>query len=231
MTTKAKTGTVAKALAEDLDDEPIVVPVKPEVPKKKGPIRTAKAAGNITEADYWLDTDLVLPAGLNEEVFGPASFFSEPVGVPKRDQEQQYRIDLAKLGGITFDATPGRALRKEKRLKVMKAFNPGGSLVQLPLSKNINNAAAGRDSDRLGLLTYTDKGFLLCQDPQRYPFYCYAIDCWAAAMRKVLSERYPEHIDVIGTGYCTKRHYDHTEPNRGPGLFGVGATTAAVYNG
>ncbi len=195
-------------------------------------IRTRRSPHGIPDSDTYRDKSIKILEELDYENFGPTSFFVKPTGEPTGDGEsQEFEILVEKLAGLTFDKVPGRQLQKSKKLRVMKAIKPDGTLIQLPMEDQINNAVAGRPGDQIGLLTYTDKGYLLMQDAEKYPYYCYAVDCWAAAMRTSMVKKYPGHEVAIGTGFCSMMHIDHTMPNRGGGMFGEGATTSRVYNG
>jgi hypothetical protein len=201
--------------------------------KKKAPekvIRTRKRIDAPADGDMYQDKTLKLPE-MDIELFGPSSYFTEPIGPATDGEGQEFAILMERLKGLTFDGIPGRALNKAKKLRVMKAIKPDGTIIQLPLEDQINNAVAGRPGDQIGLLTYTDKGYVLLQDPNKYPYYCYAVDCWAAAMRKAIEKKFPEHVEATGTGFCSEAHLGHTMPNRSAGMFGIDATTSRVYNG
>lgn len=167
---------------------------------------------------------------MEPEEFGPTSMFVKPVTFDDAGQPIEFEIREDRLKGLTFDRVMGRALQKKKRLKVIKALKPDGTMIQLPWERRINNAVVGRDNDQIGMLVYTDKGYMLLQDEQKYPYYCFAIDCWAPAMRTMLKAKFPEHQEAIGTGYCSMAHADHTNPNKSAGIFGEAATTSQTWN-
>ena len=206
---------------------------EPEEAVVKTVLLGGQAETQIPESDLIVNPDVPLPdeiLALRPEEFGPTSFFVRAVTIDDKGIPIDFTILEDKLKGLTFDRVVGRPLQKKKRLKVMKALKPDGTLIQIPWERRINNASVGTDTAQIGLLTYTDKGFLLLQDEQRYPYYCFSIDCWAAAMRTVLLKAYPAHEEAIGTGYCSMLHGDHTNPNKSAGIFGEGATTSQTWN-
>ncbi len=199
------------------------------------PERLIRSRGRVdvpSAGDRYQDTTLKMPE-LDIELFGPTAFFVDPVkDGDGRGETQMFEIMLERLKGLSFDGNPGRSLQKQKKLRVMKAIKPDGTIIQLPMEDQINNAVVGTPGAQIGLLPATQKGYHLLQDKDQYPYFCYAIDCWAAAMRKNLKKRFPQHMDAVGTGFCTLRHADHILPNRrGAGIFGEAATTARIYNG
>jgi hypothetical protein len=186
--------------------------------------KTGQRPGAAQPEDFYTDSTVKLPKELDPKLFGATAFFG------KIDEDGDLVLDTEKMKGITFDRVHGRPLAREKRGKVMKAFKPDGTLIQLPTEKQINNAAAGRPGDMIGLLPHIDKGFMMCWDDNRYPHYCSATDCWAPAMRGSLKTKQKEHVDAIGTGFCSVYHQDHTQPNRAGGPFSQNVTTTSVWN-
>ncbi len=234
----AKTPTTKAAPEPEVVEEtPEVAPEPVAVEPAPKPAPTVLLGGAaeraIPDSDLYVNEDLPVPAeitALLPEEFGPTSFFVQAATWDEKGAPIAYTILEERLKGLTFDRVMGRALQKKKRLKVMKAMKPDGTLVQLPWERRVNNASVGRDNDQIGLLPYTDKGYILLQDEQKYPYYCFAIDCWAAAMRTAIKAAYPEFVDAIGTGYCSIAHGDHTNPNKSAGIFGEAATTSQTWN-
>lgn len=112
---------------------------------------------------------------------------------------------------LTFQ-DPGQS-RDIKNLYTVKAFDPGGVLVQLPYEEAINNDA-GAPGTQAGIRFYERKGYLLLWDFDReVGVYCPAWGCWAA-------------WDNQRDGFCCQAHKDKAGRQQNPGQFGVGATTS-----
>ena len=226
--TETKTDKTPDPVAEETPEE-----TPEEAPKRKTVLLGGAAETQIPESDLIVNPDFPVPQEILDllpEQFGPTSFFVKAATIGEDGVPIDYEILEDRLKGLTFDRVVGRPLQKKKRLKVMKAMKPDGTLIQIPWERRLNNAAAGTDAAQIGLITYTDKGFILLQDEQKYPYYCFAIDCWAAAMRTVLLKVYPMEEEAIGSGYCSSVHSVHTNPNKSAGIFGEGATTSQTWN-
>ncbi len=231
-TTKAAPEPEIVKEAVEVAPEPVAVEPAP-TPTPRTVLLGGAAERGIPDGDLYVSEDIELPDEitlLTPEQFGPTSLFVRPATFSDEGVALDYTILEERLKGLTFDSVVGRSLQKKKRLKVIKAMKQDGTLIQLPWERRINNASVGRDNDQIGMLVYTDKGYLLLQDDQKYPYYCFAIDCWAAAMRTSLKGKFPEQEEAIGSGYCSIMHADHTNPNKSAGIFGEAATTSQTWN-
>jgi len=88
-------------------------------------------------------------------------------------------------------------------------------LSQIGYEGQINNTAAGDLSDAIGLRGYARKGGVLFFNfDTGQPIYCFARNCWAAAMCEEIADDFPQHRGVIGSGYCSADHFRFVEPGR-----------------
>lgn len=175
------------------------------------------------------------PASFDFEGIGPVSYLAQPEGeITGSVDTQTFSIKEQFLAGLVFEE-PARRLEQGRALRVVKALKPNGVLAQLPFEPQINNGAAGDVQDALGLRFYQRKGFLIFMDMDTLqPVYCFARNCHAAAMIDKLVKKYPQHADVIGSGYCSWDHLVFTEPNlaaklMGGGTFSNNATTTRSW--
>jgi hypothetical protein len=175
------------------------------------------------------------PADFNLDGIGPMSYLAQPEGeITGSIDTQEFTIKEELLKGLTFEP-PGRKLERGRALRTVKALKPNGVLSQLPFEGQINNGAAGDVKDALGIRYYQRKGFLIFMNFDTLePIYCFARNCHAAAMVPQLAQRFPQHADVIGSGYCSYEHMVFTEPNlarnaAGLGMFGLNATTTRSW--
>lgn len=192
-------------------------------------VRTRKAAASATPT---VDIGVPLPADFDLDSLSPASFLVQPVGkITGSIDTQQFVVIEERLEGLIF-TKPALPLERGRALRVVKAISPNGVLVQLPFEGQHNNAAAGEPQDALGIRYYQRKGFLILMNMDTLiPIYCFARNCHAAAMRLELSNVYPQHADVTGSGYCSFAHMEFTEPNlaRTRSPFEIAATTTQTY--
>lgn len=174
-----------------------------------------------------------LPEDFSLANLAPTSYLAQPEGpITGNLETQRFSLIEERLKGMTFDQ-PGREIERNGRLKVVKALKPTGVLSQLPLSQTHNNAAAGNEEDMIGMRVYTKKGYLLLWDHEaNLPVFCFARNCWAAAMREEMKDKFPQHMDVVNTGYCSYDHLAFIEPRKakdapviGKGMFESGITT------
>lgn len=178
------------------------------------------------------------PEDFDLEGIGPVSYLAQPEGaITGSVDTQTFSIKEQLLKGLQFEE-PARPLEQGRALRVVKALKPNGVLAQLPFEAQINNGAAGDVIDALGIRHYMRKwgkaGIIFMNMDTLVPVYCFARNCHAAAMVPALAERYPEHIDVIDSGYCSWEHLQFTEPNlaaqlRGGGVFSRNATTTRTW--
>jgi hypothetical protein len=174
------------------------------------------------------------PAEFDLEGIGPTSYLAQVEGeITGSIHTQTFSIREERLKGLMFEQ-PNRKLEAGRSLRVVKAIKPNGGLVQLPFESRVNNAAAGEVGDVIGLRTYQRKRFILLMDVDTLsPVYCFARNCWAAAMVPQLVAMFPQHSDVVGSGYCAYDHMVFTEPNLGRqaslGTFGQNATTSQSW--
>ena len=190
----------------------------------------------IRDTDIWIDETISLPAGFDTDNLSPTSYMTLPHGeITGLTDTQEFTVVEERLKGLTF-TRPGMALPK-KRQYTVKALHKDGRLVQVPFEPQINNSAAGSMEDAIGLRRMMHKGMMLFIDFENMmPVYCAAYNCWAAAHRPELSDRFPENANASGTGFCSMRHAEHTMPNRYKeaqnvtrGMFGSGATTSVSW--
>lgn len=169
---------------------------------------------------------------------GPMSYLAQPEGeITGNLDTQEFSILEDRLRGLTFEE-PARQLEQGRALRTVKALKPNGIMAQLPFEGQVNNGAAGDVSDALGIRYYQRKwgkaGIIFMDFDTLQPVYCFARGCHAAAMVPALAAVYPQHTDVIGSGYCSYEHMVFTEPNlarnsQGQGLFGLNATTSRQW--
>lgn len=200
--------------------------------------RRTRQRPDAREQQFWIDETLAIPVELNLDYLSPTSYLTTPVGeITGFTDTQEFEVVEERLKGLTF-AAPGRNLPAGKRQYTVKAFHQDGRLVQLPFEQQIQNTAGGEIEDAIGLRRYERKGILLLFDFRTMmPVYCAARECWAAAMREELLERFPEHRAAVGTGFCSVRHAQFTLPNRFrdagailSGMFGQDATTSRIWD-
>lgn len=111
---------------------------------------------------------------------------------------------------LTF-TEPG-AERRLKNIFTVKAFDPDGTLVQLPVADQINNNVASPEN-MLGLRIYEKKGFDVLWDHARgVGAYCPMGDCFA------------EWNPQFG-GYCSTEHRKSMDIRDNPGRFGGEVTS------
>lgn len=112
-------------------------------------------------------------------------------------------------------AEPGARV-EHKVIFTVKAINPHGVIVQLPLENQINNHVASPD-DFVGLRFYTRKGFVLLWDFENARgVFCPTRDCHAAWNDEF-------------SGTCSPEHEAITVPKQTPGRFSDGATTSRSW--
>jgi len=105
-----------------------------------------------------------------------------------------------------------------KALYTVKAIDPGGVLVQLPMEDQINNHVASPD-DFVGLTGFIRQGFTVLYDLQKGKgLYCPTWGCWA-------------EWNDSNQGFCTGVHLEITKPNRKVTGFSEGATTSQSVRG
>lgn len=245
MVTPKKTDTI-KAAAEETSAEPVVT-MTPElqaaIDADLAKVNEARASGikirtfaNAGTASKLYVSDLYeLPMALDLDGIAPTSYLAQPEGdITGAVHTQTFSIREERLLGLMFDQ-PSRRLEQGRALRVVKALKPNGNLVQIPIEGQINNAAAGNPEDAIGVRHYARKGYIILMDLEAFlPVYCLARNCWAAAMVPGLSKRFPAHVDVIGSGYCSYDHMVFVEPNlarnaAGLGMFGLNATTTRSW--
>lgn len=217
-------GTIEEANAAK--EEQVRDPSKPRTFQREASRRTV---------DLWIDESLPIPVQLDIDNLSPTSVFAVPYGeITGNIETQEFTLDEEKLKGMVFQM-PAKNL-PGKRLYTVKAFHEDGTLVQLPFESQINNTAGGELEDAIGIRRYQRKGLLVLIDWNTLmPVYCAAFECWAAAMRPELVDRFPQHQAAVGTGFCSVRHAQHTMPNRFSqaaeilGAFGKDATTSRVW--
>jgi len=130
-----------------------------------------------------------------------------------RRERPQADID-ALMKDLKFE--PPGSQRRLKNIFTVKAFDPEGNLVQLPLADQINNNVAGSDQ-LIGLRHYVRKGFTVLWDfDQNRGAYCPMGDCFA------------EWNDAY-RGYCCADHMQTMDVKENPGAFGRGATTSRTW--
>lgn len=214
--------------------------VEEQLAKKEGKTQDPNAPrtfvrGGSRVVDLWIDESLQIPIELDINGLAPTSIFAVPYGeITGNLETQQFTLNEDALKGMTFQA-PGRNL-PNKKLYTVKAFHRDGTLVQLPFESQINNTAGGEIEDAIGIRRYQRKGLLVLIDWNTLlPVYCAAFECWAAAMRPELNDRFPQHVAATNTGFCSIRHAQHILPNRFNdaaqilGAFGKDATTSRVW--
>lgn len=191
-------------------------------------IRTFRRPG--TASQVAVNELFPFPDDFDLSGLAPVSYLAMPEGeITGAIDTQEFSVIEERLKGLLFDI-PGRNLARNGQLRTIKALKPNGTLAQLPFALQINNAAAGELRDALGLRKYQRRGYLIFMDFDTLsPVYCMARNCWAAAMVAALAKVYPEHLNVLGSGYCSHDHMGFTEPNlvrQGSGMFEAGATTS-----
>lgn len=124
------------------------------------------------------------------------------------------KVTLPKERVLKF-AKPGKNVGF-KRLFTVKAMKPDGTVIQIPLERQINNNVASPE-DAIGLRKYTKRGYKAFYDfEHNQALFCGTWDCWAAAD--------PKHGN-----FCCAAHKDITQPEENAGAFGLGATTASLW--
>lgn len=84
-----------------------------------------------------------------------------------------------------------------RNIYTVKAVDPAGVLVQLPLEDQINNNTASPE-DFIGLRTYQRKGFTILFDlTNARGTYCPAADCWAAWDDRYRGGCSPQHERLL----------------------------------
>lgn len=168
--------------------------------------RSTKARNALTSSDIKSPVDL--------ENLTPTSFGITITEVGETTEDTFFTLDENLVRTLQF-TEPGKQL-PSKRLFTVKAFNPGGTLVQLPFENQIQNTKASDRHDAIGLRKYQAKGFHILYDfAEGRTVYCAAWDCWAQARP--------------GDDFCCDRHRTQTVPDNSGGRFGDGATTSRGY--
>lgn len=221
MATKEETGV----------SEEMVAAAKADLEQKNQEIqdgvRTFKRGG---EAKVRVSDLYEFPKDFDMSGVTPMSYLAEPVGeITGNVDTQAFRINEDRTKGLMFDV-PARRLEQGRALRTIKHLKPNGVLGQIPFEGQINNTAAGDMSDAIGVKKYQRKGSIIFFDfDNAQPVYCMARNCFAAAMIPELVEEYPQHANVVGSGYCSYDHMVFTEPNlarrSGNGMFEGGVTT------
>lgn len=117
---------------------------------------------------------------------------------------------------LPFQKPGGRV--GSKAMYTVKAVDPTGVVVQLPLEDQINNNVSSPDTF-LGLNPYAKRGFNILFDPSvGKGVFCPTADCWA------------EWDDTYG-GFCTEQHRRVTKPPNRETNLSQGATTSGVWAG
>lgn len=196
--------------------------------KEDSKIRTFKQPGTVI--DLYVSDIYELPKELNQDGLAPTSYLAQPEGdITGSIFTQTFSVREERLKGLVFDQ-PARRLQKGMAIRTIKAIKPNGNLAQLPFTSTVNNQAGGSTEDAIGLRKYTRKGFIVLFDfDSMAPIYCMARNCWAAAMVEPLSELFPKHRNVIGSGYCSYDHMAYTEPQlarQSGGMFETGVTSS-----
>jgi hypothetical protein len=207
------------AVAADLEEK--------QAAKKDPAVRTLKREGR--QQKLYVSDLYEFPVEFDLDGVYPTSYLAQPVGpITGFVDTQEFTIIEERLKGLLFDQ-PARDLEKGQTLKTVKGLKLSGDLIQIPYEKQINNTAGGDYSDAIGVQRQRRKGTIVFYDFETgMPVYCFTNNCWAAAMVPGLVEMFPEHLDVIGTGYCSRKHYQFSAPNEANGyrgMFSGGATT------
>lgn len=171
-------------------------------------LNAVDAEASDVDAPYIEETDL-----------GPTSFAVD-IDEASTEENTVFTVDEDRLKKLHF-TKPGARVAS-KKLFTVKAFNPNGTLIQLPFEAQIQNTAASSREDAIGLRRYQSKGFQLLYDfDTGRTIYCATWDCWAQARP--------------GNDFCSDGHQNQTMPRQedtlSGGAFTPGATTKRVWNG
>lgn len=201
-------------------------------------LRTFKREGAIS--DLYVSDIFPFPADFSVANLAPTSYLAQPEGeITGSIDTQKFSLIEERLKGLLFDQ-PARSIERGSALRVVKILKPDGTLGQVGFEGQINNAAAGGTEDAIGLHKQARKGgYLFYNFETGQPIYCFARNCWAAAMISLLEKIYPQHRNVIDSGYCSADHFRFVEPSRarrffqegGGGLFEANATTSQSRRG
>jgi len=160
-------------------------------------------------------TEEVTKEAVEEPVEEPVALEDTPVAEPKASRPRTRKVQI---GGkqYTLPFKDAGHQRKLKNLFTVKAFDPNGNLVQLPVADQINNQVAGSDQ-LVGLRHYVRKGFVVLWDfDKNVGAYCPMGDCFA-------------EWDDTYRGYCCSAHMSTMDVKENPGPFSRGATTSATW--
>lgn len=199
-----------------------------ETATRTAPERGAKRRSVRGNKPQWIKSDIEL--GLDPDLFGPTAFAARPVGdITGNYETQEFELDEDRARFVHF-TQPNQNL-PSKRLYTVKAMKPNGTLTQLPFEPQINNSAAGDQSDAIGLRRYERKGYKIFVDWESLqPLYCAAFGCFARSLGSTAeyTGNFPH--------FCGQAHAQLTLPNMyrdagrvNDGLMAQGATTSRVW--
>lgn len=207
--TKAESGVTAdmmEAAAADLKE-------KNEKREAEKQLRVFRPGG--VQSQLYVSKVFKLPEDFSLDNLSPTSYLAQPEGeITGSVSTQRYSLVEERLKGLVFDQ-PGRPLAAGRALRTVKWLKPDGTLSQIGYEGQINNTAAGDLSDAIGLRGYARKGGVMFFNfDTGLPIYCFARNCWAAAMCEEIADDFPQHRGVIGSGYCSADHFRFVEPGR-----------------
>lgn len=157
---------------------------------------------------------LVLDAVDSEQLdYEPASAYGADVELDSDDRVTKITFEEERL--MPF-SKPGVRV-EAKQLYTVKAMKPDGTVIQVPLERQINNQVASPEN-AIGLRSYERRGFTFFFNFDTHEgAFCPTWGCWA---------KWDKKFD----GHCSVAHQNITEPkNENQTFGGEGVTTSSRW--